>query len=219
VNDDPLINAALSGDTDAFGNLVRKYQDRLYHAMTHMLGSAADAEDVVQDSFVQAFLKLETFRRNSGFYTWLYRIAVNAAISLKRRRRVLPSIDRMHETTPLEPVDRGPSPDGPLIERERAGQLHAAMATLADDYRQVLVLREMEGFDYQAIADVLDLPVGTVRSRLFRARMQLREQLKSVLDQELGDTNHDTGGPSNGTVSCRTKSTSTEHRDLQDTHD
>lgn len=179
VNDDQLIDEALAGDSAAFGRLVLKYQDRLLHAMTHMLGSAADAEDVVQDSFVQAFLKLETFHRSARFYTWLYRIAFNAACTLNRRRRPTRSVEQMQEAA-CEPLDPGEPPEARLERAERAAELQAALTRLAREYREPLVLREMEGFDYTTIAQLLDLPVGTVRSRLFRARMQLRELLQDI---------------------------------------
>jgi RNA polymerase sigma-70 factor (ECF subfamily) len=183
VNDEELIDEALAGDSAAFGRLVLKYQDRLYHAMTRILGSAADAEDVVQDSFVQAFLKLETFRRSALFYTWLYRIASNTACSLARRRRPARSVDHMREAA-IEPADPGESPSGRLERAERAAQLETALGKLPQDYREVLVLREIEGFDYETLAQMLDVPIGTVRSRLFRARLQLREHLKELCPPE-----------------------------------
>ncbi len=180
MNDDLLIAEALAGNTAAFGQLVSKYQDRLYHTVTHVLGSADDAYDVVQDAFVHAFMKLESFERKAAFFTWLYRIALNAAISHQRRRKHNVSLDHLRETTAHEPLDRGDGPDGRLRQQERVDQVQAALGKLAEEYRVVLVLREMDGCDYDTIADVLDLPVGTVRSRLHRARMQLREQLKGV---------------------------------------
>jgi RNA polymerase sigma-70 factor (ECF subfamily) len=185
VNDEELINMALAGDSAAFGRLVLKYQDRLFHAMTRILGSAADAEDVVQDSFVQAFLKLESFRRSALFYTWLYRIASNTACSLARRRRPLRSVEQLRESA-IEPTDPGEPPSGPIERAERATQLETALGRLPAEYREVLVLREIEGFDYETLAQTLDLPIGTVRSRLFRARMQLREQLKELCPQAEG---------------------------------
>jgi RNA polymerase sigma-70 factor (ECF subfamily) len=182
--DEQLIDATLAGNTAAFGELVIKYQGRLLHSMTHVIGSAEDADDVVQDAFVQAFLKLETFQRTAAFYTWLYRIAVNAAISQQRRRRPSPSLDRWRETTNEEPHDRGPGPDGRMQQQERAAQVQAALARLPQEQRVVLVLREMEGCCYETIAEVLELPVGTVRSRLHRARLQLRDELKPVLQED-----------------------------------
>ena len=182
VDDEKLIEAALSGDSAAFGDLVRKYQDRLYNTMTHLIGSAEDAKDVVQDAFVKAFVKLESFQRASGFYTWLYRIAFNTAMSRGRRRR-LQSIDVQQDCgqEPLDPAE----PAGDRLEREElAAQVRAALETLSEEHRTVLVLRDIDGCDYEAMADILEIPLGTVRSRLHRARLQLRDQLMKVLQTD-----------------------------------
>lgn len=183
VPDDQLIQTALSGDSAAFGELVRRHQDRLYNTMLHVIGSAEDARDVVQDAFVKAFLKLETFQQTSAFYTWLYRIAFNTAMSRARRRRPMASIDLRRECGD-EPLDRG-SPAGERLEQEElARQIQAALATLSEEHRAVVSLRDIEGCDYEQIADILEIPVGTVRSRLHRARLQLREQLKEVFEPD-----------------------------------
>lgn len=183
VPDDQLIEAALKGDSAAFGSLVQKYQDRLYNTVLHLVGSAEDARDVVQDAFVKAFLKLETFRRTSAFYTWLYRIAFNTAMS-GGRRRTMRSLDERHDCGE-EPVDtEGAAPGDRLEQEELASQVHAALDTLSDEHRVVIVLRDLDGRGYDEIAAILELPLGTVRSRLHRARMQLREQLKPVLQPD-----------------------------------
>jgi len=184
VTDDELIDQALTGNPTAFGQLVSKYQDRLYTTVAHMLGSAEDARDVVQDAFVHAFVKLESFQRNSGFYTWMYRIAVNAAISKRRRQRPTLSVEQNRESTGQEPVGNSASPSDRMEQQERVQQVQAALATLSDEHRQILVLREIEGCDYDTIAEILDLPVGTVRSRLHRARLQLKEQLREVVQED-----------------------------------
>jgi RNA polymerase sigma-70 factor (ECF subfamily) len=185
VNDDhQLIDAALAGQTAAFGELVCRYQDRLYNTMVHVTGSAEDARDVVQDAFVQAFLKLETFQRNSAFFTWLYRIAFNTAVSHGRRRKPTLSVEGVREATGQEPVDDGEAPGDRLEQQERVCQVQTALSTLSEEYRAVLVLREMDGLDYETISELLDLPVGTVRSRLHRARSLMRERLKEVLQAE-----------------------------------
>lgn len=182
--DDQLIEAALKGDSAAFGSLVQKYQDRLYNTLLHVVGSPDDARDVVQDAFVKAFLKLETFRRSSAFYTWLYRIAFNTAMSRQRRRRAVGSLDERHDCG-QDPVDQnGAAPGDRLEQEELVGQVRAALETLSDDYRVVVVLRDIDGRGYDEIAAILEVPVGTVRSRLHRARMQLREQLKPVLQSD-----------------------------------
>ncbi len=182
-NDQRLIEAALGGQSQAFGQLVLRYQDRLFNTLVHVTGNAEDAQDVAQDAFVQAYLKLNTFQQTAGFYTWLYRIAFNLAISRQRRRRPTASVDQMREQTGLEPTSDD-APSQPLEQRERVDQVQAALAQLSDEHRTILVLREIDGLDYQAIAETLDLEVGTVRSRLFRARMQLREQLKEVVEED-----------------------------------
>jgi RNA polymerase sigma-70 factor, ECF subfamily len=181
-NDSQLIDEALQGDTAAFGQLVQKHQDRLYNTLVHVVGCRVEAEDVVQDAFVQAYLKLRTFHQNSAFYTWLYRIAFNAAVSRRRRKRVEFSLEQGRERAGTEPAGDGESPTERLERKERARQVRAALATLTEEHRAILLLREMDGRSYETIADVLNLPVGTVRSRLHRARLQLREQLKEEFE-------------------------------------
>jgi RNA polymerase sigma-70 factor (ECF subfamily) len=135
----------------------------------------------VQEAFVQAFVKLDTFQRSSAFFTWLYRIAFNAAISQRRRRKPTVSVEETREVSGREPIDNGRAPGDRLEQEERVDQVRRALATLSEEYRAVLVLREMDGCDYETISEMLDLPIGTVRSRLHRARMQMREELKTVL--------------------------------------
>jgi RNA polymerase sigma-70 factor, ECF subfamily len=184
VSDDAqLIDQALHGRSDAFGQLVLKYQDRLFNTVFHVIGHAEDARDVVQEAFVQAFLKLDSFRRDSAFYTWLYRIAFNAAMTQRRRRRPVASIDRA-EAIGMEPPDQNDDPAESLERTERRSQVRQAIARLDEEYRAVLVLREIDGCRYETISEVLDLPVGTVRSRLHRARLQLREHLQGMLAAE-----------------------------------
>jgi RNA polymerase sigma-70 factor (ECF subfamily) len=172
-----LIDESLRGNSAAFGELVRLHQDRLFNAVTHFIGNATEAEDVVQEAFVQAYLKLDTFQRTSAFYTWLYRIAFNTAVSRQRRKRITTSVDNAREQTGEEPIDRGESPDTPLERQETIGQVQAALASLSDEHREILVLREMEDLEYEEIGDTLQINVGTVRSRLHRARQALREKL------------------------------------------
>ena len=182
MNDDAqLIAQTLAGQSAAFGQLVLKYQDRLYNTVFHALGNAEDARDVVQDAFVRAFLKLETFQQASAFYTWLYRIAFNVAASHCRRRHATCSVEQIRATDGSEPLDDADAPSEQLEQAERCRQVRQAIAALQEEYRVVLVLREIDGCCYETIAEILDLPVGTVRSRLHRARLQLREQLKEVL--------------------------------------
>ncbi len=185
MNDDHvLIAETLAGDAAAFGQLVRKYQDRLYNALVQSLGMWDEAHDVVQDSFVQAFLKLHSFQGQSKFYTWLYRIAFNTAASSRRKRRPSLSLDQSRESGGHEPLFDGEAPHDRAMQTERVERVQRALATLTDDHRTILVLREIDGMAYEEISDILELPVGTVRSRLFRARMQLREELREVVEDE-----------------------------------
>jgi RNA polymerase sigma-70 factor, ECF subfamily len=185
VSDDAsLIAATLAGDSAAFGRLVAAYQDRLYNSLVRVFGSSEDAADVVQDAFVQAFTKLDTFRGTSAFYTWLYRIAFNLAMSHARRGRKTASLDGMKSTLGEEPMDGRPTAEADVMQQERAELVHAALGQLSMDYRQILVLREIDGCRYDEIAEILDLPVGTVRSRLFRARMEMRDLLTPRLHIE-----------------------------------
>ncbi|MFO0901648.1 MAG: sigma-70 family RNA polymerase sigma factor [Pirellulales bacterium] len=184
MNDDAqLIAATLNGDSQSFGELVRRYQDRVLHVILHVVGDRQEAEDLVQDTFVQAFVKLDTFRGGSAFYTWVYRIAFNLAASRQRRKRTSVSVEDQREQTGADPADRAEAPEERVLREERAGQVQAALATLPEEFRTILVLREMEGCDYESIAEILDLPPGTVRSRLHRARAELRERLRGVLQE------------------------------------
>ena len=182
MNDDAqLIHQTLAGHSAAFGQLVLKYQDRLYNTVFHVVGNAEDAKDVVQDAFVQAFLKVDTLQSAAAFYTWLYRIAFNVAASHHRRRRPTVSVEQLRLAGGGEPVDAAGGPTERLEHAERCRQVREAIAKLNEECQAVLVLREIEGCCYETIAEILDLPLGTVRSRLHRARRQLREQLKEVL--------------------------------------
>lgn len=176
-DDATLIDLALGGDAAAFGWLVRRYQDRLYTSLIHVSGSRDEAEDVVQDAFTQAYLKLRSFERQSAFYTWLYRIAFNAAISRRRKRRAEGSVEQVRAVVGDEPADRRERPEEHLLRQERADLLTKALQGLSEEHRAILILREMDGCDYEEIAQILDLPVGTVRSRLHRARAHLRIEL------------------------------------------
>ena len=185
ADDTRLVQAALGGDKDAFGGLVQRYQDRVFNTLLRVLGSREDAREVVQDAFVQALVKLDTFRGDAKFYTWLYRIAMNLALSHRRRRRPTDSLDAAKDYAGEEPVSHQPTAAEEMIQRERASQLQQALLQLNDGHRQILVLRELESCSYETIAAILDMPVGTVRSRLFRARIQLKAQLQSMLPDEV----------------------------------
>jgi RNA polymerase sigma-70 factor (ECF subfamily) len=184
VNEDAQwIDETLAGNTPAFGQLVQKYQDRLFNTLIHVTGSVQEAEDVAQEAFIQAFVKLQTFQGRSSIFTWVYRIAFNLWVTRQRRRRPTMSIEGNQESTGTEPTDTGERPLDRLEREERAQQIHVAIASLSEDHRTILILREMEDCDYETIAEILDLPVGTVRSRLHRARLHLKERLRHVLQE------------------------------------
>ncbi|MCA8995932.1 MAG: sigma-70 family RNA polymerase sigma factor [Planctomycetaceae bacterium] len=182
-----LIESTLAGDTEAFGELVLRYQDRLCGTLVHMLGSVHDARDVAQEAFLLAFEKLETFRRESSFYSWLFRIAYNAAISQRRKeRKNRRSIDHQKDQTGSEPTDSRPAND-PAYQLEiedSQRQVREALDELGEEYRDAIVLKELEGLRYEEIAEILGCPIGTVRSRIHRARQLLREKLARVTERE-----------------------------------
>lgn len=182
--DQLLINRALGGERAAFGELALRYQDRLFSSMIGVTGSAEEAEDVVQDALVRAFLKLDSFQQNSQFFTWLYRIAFNVALSRHRRRRSRISIDQNRETTGAEPIDDGETPYEPMLRRERVEMVQRALSQLTDQHRAILILREMDECSYEEIAEILDISIGTVRSRISRARGQLKLALESLQNAE-----------------------------------
>lgn len=177
MNDDQLIEQTLEGNRDAFGELVTKYQVRLYNTMIQVVGNREDAYDVTQDAFMQAYLRLDTFRQSSKFYTWLYRIAFNAAIGMRRRYRMYRASESIQQDMNDQFVDRERRPDEKLISEENINVVREVVNGLEDDFRSVVVLRELEEFSYEEIAEILDIPIGTVRSRLHRARIMIRDQL------------------------------------------
>lgn len=187
ASDQHLIDQCLAGQTDAFGQLVERYQYRLFGSLVHVIGSADDAQDVAQDAFVQAFEKLGTFRGQSAFYSWLFRIALNAAVSAKRKtRRVTGSVDAIREATGDEPVDKNTSssPDNAAHVGDRQRLVRRALAQLPEEYRTALVLKEMDDLKYEEIAEILGVPLGTVRSRIHRARQELRMRLQWAMQAE-----------------------------------
>jgi RNA polymerase sigma-70 factor, ECF subfamily len=190
LDDQSLVQKCRSGQTEAFGDLVRRYQDRLYPTVLRLLGSAEDAEDTLQDTFVRAFEKLDQFQGESSFYTWIYRIAVNLALSGHRKRRVRSAhrIKREHSISHgSEPMDESPEADPtvPLERAERERIVTAALDQLGPEHRAVVILKDFDGRRYEEISEILHIPVGTVRSRLHRARCELRDRLRVLVDEEL----------------------------------
>ncbi len=175
-----LIRQALAGEEQAFELLVLEHQERLFRAMIHVTGSVHDAEEVTQEAFIRAFLKLDTFQRNSQFFTWLYRVAFNIALSRKRRKRVKISLDHQRDELGNDVADRGEAVDANMIREDQVSLVQTALSGLSEQHRGILVLREMNEASYEEIAEILDLSIGTVRSRLNRARKQLRISLEEL---------------------------------------
>ncbi len=185
MNDDTdLIAQTLAGNRAAFGTLVSAYQGRLFNMLVHVVGSWEDAEDIAQEALVLAFFKLDSFRGHSAFYTWLYRIALNVAMSHRRRKRAEVSMEIHRERTGFEPAETGEEPDVRLQREEQVAQVRRSINRLTEEHRVIIVLRDIEGCRYEVIAEILELPVGTVRSRLHRARLQLRDALSELFQTE-----------------------------------
>lgn len=174
-----LITESLAGSHAAYSELVNRFSARLFSAMLHVIGSHDDAEEVVQETFVQAYVKLSTFQGNSQFFTWLYRIAFNNSLSRRRKRRPDISLESTRESGGVDPEDRVEQPDDSLLRQEKIDLIHRGLQMLTEEHRNILVLREMQDMAYEDIAEVLDINIGTVRSRLSRARAQL----KSILEE------------------------------------
>lgn len=183
LSDNQLINQSVAGDVDAFDVLVRRYQDRLVHSLEHALGSRDDALDAAQQAFVSAWRGLGTFRQDAAFYSWLYRIAMNAAISARRRQRLpTTSLNTHMEASGTSPIDENidTDPQRQLTSEEQVRLVQQALLQLPEEFRQPLVLKEMDGFSYEEISSLLNIPIGTVRSRIFRARRELTQRLERV---------------------------------------
>jgi RNA polymerase sigma-70 factor (ECF subfamily) len=182
MDEDVLIARAVAGDSEAFSELVRRYQNMAYHVAFRILGNTDDAEDATQDAFLSAYRALKRFRHGS-FRAWLMRIVTNACYdSLRRaRHRAAASLDSGEDAERQEClVDPGASPEAMAERQDQSRQVQHALAALPPRQRVVVVLRDIQGLDYAEIAQVLRVPVGTVRSRLSRGRRALSDRLLQV---------------------------------------
>ena len=174
-----LVRAAAKGRTEAFEELVRLHEKKVYALTLRMCGNPEDARDAAQEAFLSAWRGLPSFRGEAGFSTWLYRLTSNAAIDLLRRtkrQRGEASLD--DENLGIDAVDRTPSPQEQAEASELRGAVTAGLSRLTDSHRQALVLREVQGLSYEEIAAVLEVDMGTVKSRISRARGALRKILQ-----------------------------------------
>ncbi len=186
--DQQLVERVQRGDKQAFGLLVSKYQRKLARLISRMIRDPAEVEDVMQEAFIKAYRALPAFRGDSAFYTWLYRIGINTAknylVSQGRRAPTSTELDS-DEAETLEDASLLRDIDTPerLMQTKQIGQtVNAAMEALPEELRTAIVLREIEGLSYEEIATVMDCPIGTVRSRIFRAREAIAERLRPMLD-------------------------------------
>lgn len=186
--DRDLVAKAQAGDKRAFGLLVEKYQRKLTRLLSRYIRDAAEVEDVAQEAFIKAYRALPAFRGDSAFYTWLYRIGINTAKNhLAATGRRAPTSTEL-EVEDAEALDDGEqlrdinTPESLLLSKEIAATVNGAMDELPEDLRMAIQLREMEGMSYEDIAKIMDCPIGTVRSRIYRAREAIAEKLKPLLD-------------------------------------
>lgn len=174
MNELLLISRARGGDREAFGALVEQYRDNVYRLAYRMCGNAYDADEAAQEAFVAAWRALPNFRGDAKFSTWLYRLTTNAAIDVMRR-------EKRHQTVGdgemMELADDADSPQETVERTEQQEAVQKALSTLSEEYREVLLLRYMEELDYAEIAEVLQLPSGTVKSRINRAKAALKTAL------------------------------------------
>jgi RNA polymerase sigma factor, sigma-70 family len=181
-----LLKRALKGDGDAFGDLIRKYENFVYNTVYHAIGNRDDAFDVSQEVFIKAYRALKNFRGDCKFSTWLYKIAMNASkdyIRDKSKHRTVSLSDWTDDDISMKPPEIieeavTANPEESYERDEQRDAVRKAIANLSEDHRNVIVLRDIEGYSYEEIAEMLDIEVGTVKSRINRARNAVKENLK-----------------------------------------
>lgn len=194
IEDSSLVRQTLDGSQEAFQTLVERYQTRLFALARHYTKSSVDIEDIVQEAFLKAYSRLDTFQHQSSFYTWLYRITTNTVLDFMKR----------HGRNPVQAVEdpelagegassadpgssRAISPHARLETQEISEITRTVLDELPEIFRTVLILREFESLPYQEIADVLDISIGTVESRLFRARARFKDKLMAMYPEFGGE--------------------------------
>jgi RNA polymerase sigma-70 factor (ECF subfamily) len=187
-HENQLIQLVREGDLSAWGELIQIHQDRLYNSILRVVGHRDRARDVVQDAFIQAIENISRFDGKSRFFTWLYRIAFNRAMSMYRKHKLEVSLDVARENAGDETMATSQDqPEDRVLHSELVDEVHQALEQLSGEHRAVIVLREIEGCEYEQIAEILDISLGTVRSRLHRARAEMRRLLRGYFDQHSQD--------------------------------
>ncbi len=190
VVDQELVERVQAGDKRAFDLLVLKYQRKVQRLVARFVRDQGEIDDVVQEAFIKAYRALPTFRGDAAFYTWIYRIAINCAKNYLASpgRRIIPQSDLLSEDDDdAESFDRNDglhdvaTPDAEYASKQIAETVNRAMAALPEDLRMAVTLREIEGLSYEEIAEAMDCPIGTVRSRIFRAREAIATELRPLL--------------------------------------
>ncbi|PSJ17274.1 RNA polymerase sigma factor RpoE [Nitrosomonas supralitoralis] len=185
--DQQLVERVQSGDKHAFDLLVIKYQRKLARLLSQFIRDSAEVEDVTQEAFIKAYRALPSFRGDSAFYTWLYRIGINTAKNfLVSQGRKLPTLQGYDNEDAEDFEDSGllkemNTPESELMSQEIAQTVNKTLDSLPDELRTAIVLREIDGLSYEEIANIMSCPIGTVRSRIFRAREAISEQLRPLL--------------------------------------
>ncbi len=185
--DEDLVMRVQQGDKSAFDLLVIKYQHKIVHLVNRYIKDPSEAQDVAQESFIKAYRALPDFRGEAAFYTWLYRIAINTAknhLALRTRRYFNYHVDIQDaEDIEYAPQLQGmETPERQLLNQEIVDTIHSTIEKLPEEMRTAIMLREFEDMSYEEIAEVMDCPVGTVRSRIFRARDAINNKLTPLLD-------------------------------------
>ena len=188
--DQALVERVQKGDKAAFELLVSKYHRKIIRLISRLVRDPAEVEDVAQDAFIKAYRALPQFRGESAFYTWLYRIAVNTAknylATQGRRAPTSTEADAAETFSDADQLRDINTPESMLMSKQIAETVNAAMAVLPEELRQAITLREIEGLSYEEIAEMMDCPIGTVRSRIFRAREAIAAKLRPLLDTPEG---------------------------------
>lgn len=188
--DQQIVERVLAGEMDAFSVLVDRYQDRIFSAVLNYVYNHDDAIDITQEAFVKAYSRLKSFNASSAFYTWLYRIAVNSAIDFLRKRKSRPADsldDDKFADIGFEPVshDASADPEKVVVRSEQAQTLRKAIASLSTKLKSALILHDVEGLSQEEVAEILNVPLGTVKSRVSRARIELRNLLRKQVGENL----------------------------------